>query len=77
MQVALRLIDDGLHNFGMRVAGGIDGDPGGTVQEVVAVDVHDHCAFSTSHYERIVARVRRRHRFLVARDQRRGLRAGQ
>ena len=61
VQVALRLIDDGLHDVGMRVAGGVDGDAGGAVEKVVAVDVLDDRALSAGHDERIVARVGRRH----------------
>ena len=35
------LILDGFDDFGMTVAGGVDGDAGGEVEELVAVDVGD------------------------------------
>ena len=68
VQELLRLIDDGGDDVGMRVAGGVDGDAGGAVEEHVAVDVLDGGAVAARHDERIAARVRRRDDLAVALD---------
>ena len=41
VQELLRLLGDRRDDVGMRVAGGVDGDAGGAVEEHVAVDVLD------------------------------------
>ena len=77
VQELLRLIDDGGDDVGMRVAGRVDGDAGGAIEEQVAVDVLDDRAGAARHHERIAARVRRRHDLAVALDDGLGLGPGQ
>ncbi len=77
VQELLRLLDDGGDDVGMRVSGRVDGDAGGAVEELVAVDVLDDGAFTAGHHQRIAAGVGRRHRLGVAGDDRLGVRAGQ
>ena len=69
VQEALGLIDDGLHDLGMRVTGRVDGDPGGAVEEPVAVHVLDDGALAAGHDERIATRVRRGHILRVTLDE--------
>ena len=77
VQELLRLLDDRLHHLRMRVAGGVDGDAGGAVEEDVAVDVLHGGAAAPGHHERIAAGVGRRHHLAVALDDRPGLGARQ
>ena len=71
----LRLLGDGLDDLGVADAGRVDGDAGRAVEKAIAVDVLDDRALAAGDDERIVARVGRRHEFLVAFDDRPGLRA--
>ena len=64
-----------LTTSGMRHAGGVHGDPGGAVEEDVAVDVLDDRPFAARDDQRIVARVRRGHELRVLVDDGFGLRA--
>ena len=68
VQELLRLVDDRLHDVGMRVAGGGHGNAGRAVEEDVAVHVLDDRALAARDDERIVARVRRRDDLRVALD---------
>jgi hypothetical protein len=77
VQELLRLIDDRLDDVGMRMAGGVDGNPGRAIEEQVPIDIFDHRAFAARHHERIAARVGRRDGLAVALDQRLGLGAGE
>ena len=77
VQELLRLIDDGGDDGGMGVAGGVDGDAGGAIEEQVAVDVLDDGAGAAGHDEGIAARVGRRHDLAVALDDGFGFGAGQ
>ena len=58
---AARLPADRRHDLGMRVPDVGHRDPGGEVEEAVAVHVLDHRARGPAHHQRIRARVRRRH----------------
>ena len=51
------LVLDGLDDFGVTVAGGVDGDAGGEVEELVAVDVFDADAAAGFGDQRIAAGV--------------------
>ena len=62
------LVLDGLHDFGMTVAGGVDGDAGGEVEELVAVDVFDAAAAAAFGDQRIAAGVGGRHPAIVGVD---------
>ena len=78
VQEALRLVDDRLHDLGMRVPGRVDGDAGGAVEEAVAVHVLDDGALSAGHDERDSRACRTATRTRSSRvDERRGLRTGQ
>ncbi len=62
------LLLNGLHHFGMAVAGGHDGDSGVEVEEAVAVHVLHDGAFAVRATSGIAARVGRRHYSCVALD---------
>jgi hypothetical protein len=63
-----RLLPDRPDDRGMGVAGGVDRDAGGEVQEQVAVDVLDGQALATDRHDRIGARQARRRPGLVEGD---------
>ena len=77
VQKPLRLLGDRPHDVGMGMAGGVDGNPGGAVEEHVAVDILHHRAFAALNDERITACVGWRDDDGVACDDRCGLGAGQ
>jgi hypothetical protein len=62
----LRLIDDRRDHVGMGMPGGIYCDPGGAVEELIAVDVLDDRARAARHHEWITTRIRGRDDFAVA-----------
>ncbi len=68
------LVGNRLDDVRMRMAGRIDGNPGGAVEEHVAVHVLDGRAGGVIDHQRIPAGVRRGDHFRVPRDERRGLR---
>ncbi len=59
VEEALRLIGDRAHDVGMGVAGGVDRDAGGAVEEDVAVNVFDRGAGAAGDDERIRCACRR------------------
>ena len=54
-----------------------DRDPGRQVEEPVAVEVFDHCAFGSTHDQGVDSRVRRRHHSRVASNPLAGSGTGQ
>ena len=72
-----RLILDGLHDFGMAVAGRGDGDAGGEVEELVAVDVFDSATAAAFDDQRITAGVARGKQAIVFGNDALGVGAGQ
>ena len=71
------LLLDRRDDLRMRVAGRVDRDAGGEVEEQVAVDVLDGQAVATDRHDRVGARQARRRPGLIERDVGAGLRAGQ
>ena len=57
MDELLSLLLDGFDHLGMAVTGGDDGDPGGKIQEAIAVHVPDLGALAVIHDEGDAARV--------------------
>ena len=72
-----RLLLDRGHDLRMRVAGRVDRDAGGEVEEEVAVDVLDRQAFTADGDDRVGPRQARRRPRLVEGDVGSGLRAGE
>ena len=71
------LLLDRRHDLRVRVAGRVDGDAGGEVEEQVAVDVLDRQAFTADGNDRVGPREARRRPRLVESDVGAGLRAGE
>ncbi|OGN84948.1 MAG: hypothetical protein A2X23_01630 [Chloroflexi bacterium GWC2_73_18] len=60
VEESLGLLLDGAHHLGVAVTGRGDGDPGGEVEEEVAVDVLDHQAVAAHRHDLVGARQARR-----------------
>ncbi len=71
------LLLDGADDLGVAMAGGVDGDAGGEVEELVAVDVFDAAAEAAFDGERITAGVAGRKQGFVAGNDLPGVGAGQ
>ena len=71
------LLLDRRDDLRVRVAGGVDRDAGGEVEEQVAVDVLDRQPLAPDRDDRVGPRQARRRPRLVERDVGAGLRAGQ
>ena len=65
-----RLLGDGAHDIGMRMAGRGNRDAGAEIQIHVAVDILDDGAFAARHDKRCAARIRRRHHGTIALENR-------
>jgi hypothetical protein len=77
VQELLRLVGDRLDHVGMRVAGRVHRDPGGAIEEAVAVHVLDDGPLAAGDDERVVAGVGGGDELRVAVDERLGLRPRQ
>ena len=71
------LVLNGFHYFGMTVAGGVDGDAGGEVEELVAVDVGDADAAAGFGHHGIAAGVAGGDEAIIGGDGLLGERAGE